>query len=92
VDSLDLLHKSEKGEAFADENPDFPDELGRKCFAPTAKNRLRARGLFSGAEPTITLPTSIFVSVIQESQRSLQAHSLVSGKDWAGYFAIGILL
>jgi hypothetical protein len=38
--SLDLLHKSEKGEAFADKNPDFTDKFGRKCFAPTAKNRL----------------------------------------------------
>ncbi len=47
---------------------------------------------FSDAEPTITLPASIFPSAIQESQRSLEAHSLVSGKDWAGYFAIGILL
>lgn len=49
-------------------------------------------GLFSGAEPTITLPASIFASVIPESQRSLEAHSLVSRKDWAEYFAIGILL
>jgi hypothetical protein len=38
--SLDLLHKSKKGEAFADKNPDFTDKSGRKCFAPTAKNRL----------------------------------------------------
>ena len=37
---LDLLHKSEKGEAFADKNPDFTDKFGHKCFAPTAKNRL----------------------------------------------------
>jgi hypothetical protein len=37
---IDLLHKSEKGEAFADKNPDFTDKSGRKCFAPTAKNRL----------------------------------------------------
>jgi hypothetical protein len=35
-----LKHKSEKGEAFADKNPDFTDKSGRKCFAPTAKNRL----------------------------------------------------
>ncbi|HEY9823295.1 MAG TPA: hypothetical protein V6D35_21370, partial [Candidatus Sericytochromatia bacterium] len=34
------MHKSEKGEAFADKNPDFNDKSGRKCFAPTAKNRL----------------------------------------------------
>jgi hypothetical protein len=33
-------HKSEKGEAFADKNPDFTPKSGRKCFAPTAKNRL----------------------------------------------------
>ena len=38
--TIDLLHKSEKGEAFADKNPDFNDKSGRKCFAPTAKNRL----------------------------------------------------
>jgi serine/threonine protein kinase len=37
---LDLLHKCEKGEAFADKNPDFTDKSGHKCFAPTAKNRL----------------------------------------------------
>jgi len=37
--SIDLLHKSEKGEALADKNPDFTDKVGRKCFAPTAKNR-----------------------------------------------------
>jgi hypothetical protein len=36
--TLDLLHKSEKGKAFADKNPDFTDKFGRKCFAPTAKN------------------------------------------------------
>jgi hypothetical protein len=34
------LHKSEKGEAFADKNPDLTDKSGRKCFAPTGKNRL----------------------------------------------------
>jgi hypothetical protein len=44
---LDLLHKSEKGEAFADKNPDFTDKSGRKCFAPAAKNRMRARGLLN---------------------------------------------
>jgi hypothetical protein len=38
--ALDLLHKSGKGEAFADKNPDFIDKSGRKCFAPTAENRL----------------------------------------------------
>ncbi|MBW4547398.1 MAG: hypothetical protein KME25_23600 [Symplocastrum torsivum CPER-KK1] len=27
------MHKSEKGEAFADKNPDFTDKSGRKCFA-----------------------------------------------------------
>jgi hypothetical protein len=32
--------QSEKGEAFADKNPHFTDKFGRKCFAPTAKNRL----------------------------------------------------
>jgi hypothetical protein len=37
---LDLLHKSKKGEAFADKNLDFTDKSRRKCFAPTAKNRL----------------------------------------------------
>jgi hypothetical protein len=47
---IDLLHKSEKGvsealfeeraSAFADKNPDLTDKFGRKCFAPTAKNRL----------------------------------------------------
>jgi hypothetical protein len=36
-ESLDLLHKSEKGEAFADKNPDVTDSSGRKCFAPTAQ-------------------------------------------------------
>jgi hypothetical protein len=35
--TIDLLQKSEKGEAFADKNPDFTDKFGRKCFAPTAK-------------------------------------------------------
>jgi hypothetical protein len=35
--SLDLLHKSEKGEAFADKNLEIIDKFGRKCFAPTAK-------------------------------------------------------
>jgi hypothetical protein len=38
--SIDLLHKSEKDEAFADKNPDFTDKVRHKCFAPTAKNRL----------------------------------------------------
>jgi hypothetical protein len=28
---LDLLHKSEKGEAFADKSPDFTDKSRRKC-------------------------------------------------------------
>jgi hypothetical protein len=40
LSSLDLLHKSDKGEAFANKNPDLTDKSGRKCFAPTAKNRL----------------------------------------------------
>jgi hypothetical protein len=31
IAKLDLLHKSEKGEAFADKNPDFTDKSGRKC-------------------------------------------------------------
>jgi hypothetical protein len=39
---LNLLHKSGKGEAFADKNPDFTDKFRRKCFAPTGKNRLLA--------------------------------------------------
>jgi hypothetical protein len=37
--SFGLLHKSEKGEAFA---PEFIGKIRvfiRKCFAPTAKNR-----------------------------------------------------
>ncbi|HEY9602983.1 MAG TPA: hypothetical protein V6C85_15315 [Allocoleopsis sp.] len=34
------MHKSEKGEAFADKNPDFTDTSERKCFASTAKNWL----------------------------------------------------
>jgi hypothetical protein len=37
---IDLLHKSEEGEAFADKNPDFTNKFERKCFAPAAKNRL----------------------------------------------------
>jgi hypothetical protein len=38
--TIDLLHKSDQGEALADKNPDLTDKSGRKCFAPTAKNRL----------------------------------------------------
>jgi hypothetical protein len=38
--TLDLLHKSEEGEAFADKNLDLTNKFERKCFAPTAKNRL----------------------------------------------------
>ncbi|HEY9709551.1 MAG TPA: hypothetical protein V6D48_15205, partial [Oculatellaceae cyanobacterium] len=30
----------ERASAFADKNSDFIDKSGRKCFAPTAKNRL----------------------------------------------------
>ncbi len=61
-------------------------------FTSTRLGALAIVDSFSGAELTITLLASIFPSAFQESQRSLEAHSLVSGKDWAGYFAIGILL
>ena len=39
-ESVGLLHKSEKGVASADKDPDFIDKVGRKCYAPTAENRL----------------------------------------------------
>lgn len=75
----------------------FPTFLrSRESEPQTSQNSNRIAlaivDLFSGAEPTITLLASIFPSVIQENQRSLEAHSFVSGKDGAGYFAIGILL
>jgi hypothetical protein len=44
--AIDLLHKSEKGEAFADKNPAFADKSGRKCFAPTAEIDFCKRSIF----------------------------------------------
>jgi hypothetical protein len=45
-DEIDLLHKSEKGEAFADKNPDFTDKSGRKCFALQLKIDFCKRSIF----------------------------------------------
>ena len=69
--SLDLLHKSEKGEAFADQNPGFTDKFERKCFAPTAKNRLLQEVYWLPSQhlhSVYVLPVSLLLQLNHPSQ------------------------
>jgi hypothetical protein len=44
--TLDLLHKSEKGEAFAKENPDVISNAAAQMLRPYNQKLTFARGLF----------------------------------------------
>jgi hypothetical protein len=69
------LHKSEKGEAFADKNPDLTDKSGRKCFAPTAKNRLLQEVYLTDPLKAFTVePSEIFpdkTSLVSAAQKAI---------------------
>jgi hypothetical protein len=45
--SIDLLHKSQKGEAFAKVNPDFTSNVAAQMLRPYNQKSTFARGLVS---------------------------------------------